>query len=652
MKNTFWMYCLLGLSMLFAQKNNSEVLFTINEKPFDTETFMRVYRKNLDLVKDESQKDLNNYLQLYIAYKLKIQKAHKLGLHEDTRYLNELQSYRSQLSKNYLTDTQVTEALLKEAFDRMQWEIKCSHILVQFTNTPNGPDTLAAYKKIKDIQQKLAKGEDFEKLAVEFSEDPSAKENKGNLGYFSAFRMVYDFENGAFKTPVGKVSDIVKSRFGYHLIKVNDKRPHRGEITVAHIMIATNDGDDAETKKKQQTQIQEIYQKLQQGEDFAELAKQFSEDKSTAANGGLLQRFSSGELSSEIFEDKAFALSSAQPISAPFESQFGWHIVKLIEKHPAKKWEEAKKDLELRVQRDERSKLIAASLHQKLQRKYQPKLNDPTYRKVAAVVTDSVYKGSWKKPESNYPYLSELITIKDKKISGDQFMTFLERQQRMGDATKPLGKWLKNQYDTFLNQELQQYYEDNLESEFIDFAHVMEEYREGLLLFDLLEKEIWNRAKNDTIGLQNHFDKNRGKYQWKTRYDVVVLSSLKKEKVEEALKMMQQKKTIAEIKEAINKDNMVEVMITEGKFEKENGIFPKNYTFTPGYSAVIEQNNYFFVVYLKETLAGGPKTFEEAKGRVINDYQQYLEENWVSELQKEFTVKVNDKVFEKLKAKK
>ena len=279
----------------FAQTATKEALFTIDSKPYYTDEFLRVYNKNLDLVKDESQKDLTQYLELFVGYKLKITKANKLGLQNGEAYKNELASYRTQLSKNYLTDSKVTNELVVEGYERSKKEIKAAHILLLVDENAAPADTLAAFNKANEIRDRALKGEDFGQLAAEFSQDPSVKENKGDLGYFSSFRMVYAFETAAFKTAKGAISMPVRTRYGFHLIKVEDVRDNRGEVTVAHIMILNPKEDKPEDKAAAQSKIDDIYQKLQQGEKFEELAKQFSEDKSSSSRGGVLARFRSIE---------------------------------------------------------------------------------------------------------------------------------------------------------------------------------------------------------------------------------------------------------------------------------------------------------------------------------------------------------------------
>lgn len=642
---------LLGISLFisalsFAQQVKKEVLFTIDGKPYYTDEFIRVYNKNLDLVKDDSQKDLNNYLDLFIGYKLKVNKANKLGLQEGKQYQNELKSYRTQLSKNYLTDTKVTKELIDEAYARMQKEVRASHILFLVDENAAPADTLKAWNKAADVRKKALAGEDFGKLAEQYSEDPSAKENNGDLGYFSAFRMVYPFENGAFNTPNGQVSKIVRSRFGYHIIKVADVRDNRGDITVAHIMILTPQGSTPEAQTKAKQTIDEIYQKLKQGEDFASLAKQFSEDKSSANNGGLLNRFSSGELTSPEFEDQSFALKNTADYSAPFRSQFGWHIVKLVEKHPAKTKEELQSDLENRIKRDDRSRLIVQSMNDKLRKKYPVKKDAKVYAQAVKALNDKVYTQAWEMPKETAQYEQTLLTINnDKKISAKAFLEYVYGQQRNGTTTKPVSKLADELLNKYIDDQLNAYYNDNLEKEFPEFAVVMEEYRDGLLLFDLMEKEIWEKAKNDTVALQNYFNANKDKYQWKGRIAGEIYSSTDKKVIEKARKLLKQDKPADFIKEQFNKEGKVNIMEKAGVFERDSEALPKQDKWATGVSDVVSDGKYYYVLKIEKIMPSGPKTFEESKGRVINDYQQYLESHWVEDLRKEFSVQVNQDVF-------
>lgn len=633
----------------YSQNANKEVLFTIDDKPYYTDEFKRVYNKNIDLVKDESQKDLDQYLDLFVGYKLKINKANKLGLQEGLAYQAELKSYRNQLSKNYLTDSKVTKELVDEAYNRSLKEVKASHILIMVAENASPADTLKAYKKAVEVREKALKGEDFGQLAIQYSEDPSAKENKGELGYFSAFRMVYPFESAAFSTKKGQISKIAKTRFGYHIIKVEDIRDNRGEVTVAHIMILKPQSQTPEELQAAKNTIQDIYKKLQQGENFESLAKQFSQDKSSAPKGGVINRFGSGQLSSEEFENAAFSLAKPNDISAPVESNFGWHIIKLVEKHQVEPIENMTAELEDKIRKDERSRLITNSLTEKLRKKYSVKRNDKMYASVAKTVSDKYYFGEWKLPEDAKPYEGTLVTIEKNVVSGNDFLNYLNAQQRAENTVKPIGKLVEKQYQEFVDYKLNEMYNANLEVEFPEFSAVMDEYRDGLLLFDLMEKEIWEKAKTDTIGLQKFYVDHKNNYTWGNRVDAVILSSTNKDFAKKAQKLLKKGKTADEIKTEFNVGEKVNVMSNAGVFDENSDALPKEARKKEGVSDVISDGEYFYVVKINKLLPAGTKTLDEARGKVINDYQQYLEEKWVGDLKQEFKVSVNKPVFEKAK---
>ena len=630
-----------------AQTNTKEVLFTVNEKPYYTDEFSRIYKKNLDLVKDDSQKDLNQYLELFVGYKLKVNKAYKLGLQNGTQYQNELKSYRTQLAKNYFNDTKITQELLEEGYSRLQKEIRASHILILVDENASAEDTLKAYKKMEDISKKAIAGENFDDLAVQFSEDPSAKENKGDLSYFTAFRMVYPFENAAYKTPKGKISKIIRTRFGYHILKITDIRANRGEITVAHIMILKPKPEEKD--KDAEKTINEIYQKIQQGEKFEDLVKQFSDDKSSSSKGGQLNKFGSGQLSSEEFENAAFSLANPDDISKPFQSEFGWHIVKLIEKHPIKSMDEMKNELETKIGKDDRSKKITASLNEKLRKKYTYKRDDKQYGLISKLVTNDFYDSKWKLPENITDYSATLLSINTKKIDGKAFLDYIEKQQKAGLKVKPLSKLVDALYGNFLDEQLTAYYDENLETEFPDFAYVMEEYRDGLLLFDLMEKEIWDRAKTDTIGLNTFYDEHKMEHMWKKRVDVTIASSTKQDIIKKAHALLKKKEKPQDIKDKLNVDNVINVMMNSGVFEEGSDALPKTMKYDVGVSDVFREGEYYFVTKVEKVMPAGVKTLEECKGKLINEYQQYLELRWVDDLKSEFTIKINNDAFEHVK---
>ena len=645
--NVLALFFLSFTSLVFAQ--NKEVLFTINDNPYYTDEFVRVYKKNLDLVKDDSQKDLDKYLELFLGYKLKVEKANKLGLQNDTKYQNELKSYRNQLAKSYLNDSQVTNALIEEAYERMKYEVKASHILVMVEEGALPADTLKAYNKMLDIIKRIESGEAFDALAAKFSEDPSAKENKGDLGYFSAFRMVYPFENAAYKTAVGSVSKPFRTRFGYHILKVADKRMNRGEVSVAHIMIMKPATPDAELHDKAKQTINDIYKKLQQGESFESLAGQFSEDKSTASKGGALQRFGSGQLTSQEFEDVAFGLKEKGELSQPFQSQFGWHIVKLIDRFPLQPLEELKVDIENKIKRDDRSLLITNSLAKKLRAKYVIKTDAKLLVKTKKTVTNAFYEQNWVIPSSN-EFQATLVTIENnKKLTALDFLEFVSSQQKSNAKTRPIQNLTNELFEKWLDEQVITYHNDNLENEFPEFRFVMDEYRDGLLLFDLMEKEIWNKAKNDTVGLEKFRLDNIKNYQWKERMDVDIFSSTDEKVIKKAQSYLKKGKSIDFIKQKLNVNDKINVIVKSGLFENDYDVLPEFAITKTGVTKIVAKGNYFFVTNVKEIKPAQPKLLNETKGKLVSDYQQFLENNWVDELRKEFNIKINTTVFEKTK---
>ena len=647
LKNLFLGLFMIVALMSNAQSNSKEVLFTIDGKPYYTDEFIRVYNKNLDLVKDESQKDLDQYLDLFVGYKLKVNKANKLGLQNNTQYQNELKSYRVQLAKNYTTDSKVTKELVDEGYSRLLKEINASHILITVNENADPADTLVAYNKALGIRDRILKGEDFGTVAQEVSQDPSAKENKGNLGYFTSFRMVYAFENGAYKTPVGRISMPVRTRFGYHLIKVNDIRDNRGEVSVAHIMILkTKDGVDVPAAKNT---IEDVYKKLQQGEKFDELAKQFSEDKSSSSKGGVLNRFGSGQLSSDEFENQAFGLTKENPISKPFETQFGWHIVKLIDKYPIKSYDNSKVELENKISKDDRSRLITNSLNEKLRKKYLIKKDAKLYTAIVKCISNDFYDAKWELPADTKKYSGTLFSVGTKKILGTNFLDYIYSKQKSGITLKPVEKLADKLFENFADDQRNQYNDENLENEFPEFSAVMDEYRDGLLLFDLMDKEIWQRSKTDSTGLKAFYETQKNKHLWKTRVNAEIYSSTKLDILKKALVMIKKNQSSKEIKDKFNTQEVLNIMTNEGVYEEGAEALPKETKMEVGVSEITNKGEYYFITKITKVIPSGVKTLEECRGKLVNDYQQYLEQNWVNELKKEFSINVNHDVFENVK---
>lgn len=650
MKKNFICILFLILTLnVFSQ--SKDVLFSIDNTSFYTDEFTRVYSKNLDLVKDDSQKDLDAYLDLFIGYKLKVQKALKLGLDKEERYQKELASYRKQLAKKYLNDSEVTDQLIEEAYSRIQEEVRASHILVLVKSNATPEDTLRAYRKIESYYEQLKKGGDFDEIAFHKSEDPSAKQNKGDLGYFSAFRMVYPFENAAYNTPVGSVSKPFRTQFGYHLLKTTDRRANQGDVSISHIILFKENSNVKKVDDSgKRNLMNDIYKKYQQGESFESLARQFSEDKSTNQVGGEMPKFSSGQLSSIEFESQAFSLQNPGDVSEPFETEIGFHFIKLIKKFPVEEFEGLRNKIEDQVRKDERSMLIETTLSNKLKQKYKVEKVAVELQKIAQLITPAFYEGKWEKPSDYKRAKNAFISINGEEYTNDMFLDFLMKQQKRNTYSKDIKTMLVQAREAFIDVEIKAYYDSQLENEFSEFHFIMEEYRDGLLLFDLMEKEIWEKSKTDTLGLEKFYANHKNEYKWKKRYEAVLFSTKDKKTLKKATKLFKKGTDIVEIKKILNSDNATALKAEEGVFETDYKEL-NNYNLVESGVSDFKINNdgYYGVAIVNNVMPPAVKTLDECRGRVTSDYQSYLEKEWVTNLKKEFKVSVNAPVFEKVK---
>ncbi|RNC80234.1 MAG: peptidylprolyl isomerase [Winogradskyella sp.] len=633
---------LLIVSVNFGFSQKQDALITIDGDNITSEEFLKLYNKNLDLVKDESQKQLENYLELFIDYKLKLKEAKRLGLDNDTKYKNEFENYKKQLTKNYLSDNKVTDELVKEAYERMKYDVKASHILIMESAEE---DTLVTYNKLLEYRKSFA---------IESFETTKDKYHNGkttlveDLGYFSTFKMVYDFETMAYNTEPGTVSMPFKTDFGYHIVKVHEKRPSRGKVNAAHIMLSLNQKDSTINPEER---IKLIYSKLQQGEDFGALAKQFSDDKSSARSGGRLRAFKSGQLSSTLFEDTAFALEKPNDISAPIKTKYGWHIIKLISKEPIKSFDELKPTLEVQIKRDSRSKLINSAMAKELSKRYKIYKNQNTKLYFKSILRDSYLSGTFNLP-SNYKGSDVVLTVNDSSYTNNDFLQHLKSKQRqyMRQQT-PINKVIDNELRLFYENSILKFREDNLVNENQEFADVLIEYRDGLLLFALMEKEIWNKASKDTIGLKSFYEVNKSKYLWKDRIDMVMATASSQDTAEKVRSLLNDGASSEAITETLNKDDNKAVIFTSGVFEVTNQKLPNNLELKKGVSTIYQHNGGYHVLNIKELIPAGTKTLKEARGIVVNDYQNEIESDWLESLRENFTVDVNQKLFKKLKSK-
>lgn len=631
--------CVFLISYIASAQNNS-VLLVVNNDSITSEEFLKVYSKNLDLVKDEDQKDLDNYLELFIEYQLKLNEARRLGLDRDQTYLKEFDNYKRQLTRSYIAESKVTEDLVKEAYDRMRYEVKAAHILVRLEETET--DTLAAYNKALSLRDRL-QNEDLESLKKELHDGKSMFVE--DLGYFSAFRMVYSFESMAFKTEVGTVSMPFRTKFGYHVVKVLDRRPSRGTMTAAHIMVANQQKDSTIVPEER---IKTIYMKLESGDSFENLAKQFSDDKGSATKGGELRPFKSGELSSPEFEEAVYALKADGDVSKPFETKYGWHIVKRLKFEPLADFESLKTTLQNRVKRDSRSKIINAALVEELKSKYSVKEDDMAKVYFVSIINDDFFKRQWKLPEG-FPSDKSIFSINERSYTYKDFGDFLIGLQRnYFNKKEDYDLIYDRSYSTFFNSSIIKFREENLVNENPEFAAILKEYQDGLLLFELMEAEVWNKAAKDSIGLNAFYEKNKSQYRWDKRVEVIMASSSDNKQLKK-IKMDLFNPEGVELLRKEQSETGSDVIITSEIFDVGSAKLPEKLDLEANKAVIYEHNESYHLIKVLRIIPSGTKTFEEAKGQVTGDYQQSLEKEWLEKLKQSYPVWVDQEVFNDLK---
>ncbi|MDG2172635.1 MAG: peptidylprolyl isomerase [Flavobacteriaceae bacterium] len=525
----------------FSQINDQDILFEINNQPVYAEEFIRVYNKNIELINDESQKDIDNYLELYINYKLKLSDAYLKKIDEKDTYKSELDKYSKQLKSSFLTDKITEEKLILEAYDRTKQEVNVSHILIRIDEGNN--DTIKSYNKVLNLRASLLNNNIDSVINTYHNGKDIIIEN---LGYFSAFKMIYAFENVAYRTRVGEVSMPFRTQFGYHILKVNDKRTSLGEVTVGHIMVSKK-------KPGAKEKIYSLYDSIAKGSNFESLAKKYSDDKNTSFKGGRLNSFSSGQLNSIEFEDMAFSLNDKNEISSPVETKLGWHIIKLYSKSKLKPIEDMKSILSNKIKRSSRSSIISNSFYQMLLDKYEVNYDNKNLKYFESIINDEYFKNSWLIPD-DINENNNLITIGNRTYNFLDFATYIsENQGKIKSKNKK--NIVFSLYKDFINNSIVEIYKSNLENENKDFKYILKEYKEGLLLFDLMQEKIWNVASKDSIKMKKFYESNKS-----------------------------------------------------------------NYT-----------------------------SFEEDKGEIIGDYQDFLENNWLKKLRKDNMIVINKRILKRIK---
>jgi peptidyl-prolyl cis-trans isomerase SurA len=693
---------LLNVSVLLAvalSANAQEpVVMTVNDKPVTKSEFEAVFNKN-NTKETTNSKSVKEYADLYSLFKMKVLEAESLGLDTLMSFKNELNGYRKQLASPYLTDKNTNENLLTEAYERLKTEVKASHILIRVDESGLPKDTLegwtranlirnallgknptsaqiAEYDKllknsteiqslfrkkdstiyklkinsIKNLAANAGKNPDkFLALAPVTSDEPSVVDNKGDLSYFSALDMVYPFENAAFNTKVGEISPIVRTRFGYHVVKVYDKRQSRGEILVSHIMVKIPKEGTAQDKANAETKIKELHTKLKAGEKFEDLARQFSDDKQTAEIGGQMQPFKSGRFP-KSFEEAAFGLKNNNDFSEPVETPYGWHIIKRVDKKDVPAFDDMKSELKSRISRDSRSQMGRTALIERVKKENNFKENLKNRDEFKKIMDSTYLKATWSADRAKAFGNKEIFNLGGKSYTQNDFAKYLEKQMTIRTQDDAF-EVMKPIYKTWVEEEIVAFEDAQLEKKYTDFRNLVREYREGILLFDLTDQKVWSKAVRDTSGLKKYYEDHKTSYMWDERADVTIYKCQTAAIAKDVRKMMASKKTDKEIQDAVNKTSQLNLSIDNIMYLKgENKNIDDNWKVGLVAKDIEDTNEKkFLVIKVNKILAKQSKTLPECRGMVTADYQNYLETEWLNYLKNKYKVKINDDVLKTIK---
>ncbi|MGB1247359.1 MAG: peptidylprolyl isomerase [Chitinophagales bacterium] len=629
-----------------AKRMMPQPIFAIDGVPVSTEEFVRVYTKNnINGQADFSRESLEEYLQLYVNFKLKVKEAEALELDKDEAISAELASYRKQLSKTYLSDKEATETLLREAYDRSLYEVDASHILIGWPNAnPTTVDSAAVLKEINKIKKK-ASYTDFAQLAKEYSDDPSAVDNGGHLGYLSVFQTVYPFESAMYNTDVDKVSDPVATRFGYHIVLVHDKRDARGKMKTAHILIKSKTSDDEATQVAAQEEAARVYASLMdETMTFENAVKTYSDDNKTKYNNGELPELSGAEMLTS-FADAAFALENDGDISSPVKTSIGWHIIKRISKSTQKSYNEMENTLKTRIERDSRSNVAKEKTITDTKDYFGFKENKENLESLLDLMVEH-YGATQYVIEDKTPYENTLFSISTQVYTQADFLMYVEIYQKRN--TKAEAAAFEKMYYAYRDQMIMDFREKNLADIDEDFKNLMQEYHDGILLFELTDDKVWTKAVEDTTGLKTYHEAHKKDYMWDNRIDYTTYTTTSEKANAKVKKLVSKGKDMNFILSKLNKKE--EVLVTvNGKHEKGTNTFAdEELQWEKGFSLEKREGDKIHYTYVNKIRDPEPKELHETRGYVISDYQAQLEKEWLEELNGKYKVEINKYVLESL----
>jgi peptidyl-prolyl cis-trans isomerase SurA len=641
MKNSIILIvCLLGMQ-LQVKAQYQEVLFTVGKVQVTAEEFKAVYEKNKGVGNNVDPKNPEEYLELYVNFKLKIAEAYKQQRDTSSKFIEEFGGYRTQLAQPYLNDSGSEKRLVREAYNRMKEEVRASHIMYEMASSALPSDTIKVYKAMMQLRDRILNGTvSFENAARTKSADTWSAKRGGDLGYFTAFNMVYPFESGAFNQAVGEISKPIRSQYGYHLIKTTDRRQESGTVRVRQIFFAAGERADTEGKARAERSINEIHQRLANGENFLDLVT-FSEDRKTKSRGGEMPEFGINKMM-PAFENAAFELQQPGDYSGPIQTNIGWHVIQLIEKKSLPPFESLEKEIMAKIKRDNRSQLGAARFVKSLKTEYDFTIDERDYRKAVALVNQAGYaKGTWEAPKTRYDRV--IATYADEELLLSELLEFWSKNQKsMQEAS--VVEYLRLLFDVYANDRIIGYEDNQLEIKYPEFRNLVREYREGILLFDLTQEVVWDKAAKDSLGIFNHYENMKFDFSWedRIRYKLWVTSD---EKIAKKIYKRVASNKIDKLKKLLAENEALTVAVSEGIAERNDEIvFNTIWENEQGVFGPKAVGEGFAVLQVFNFIPASPKELNEVKGLVIASYQNEIEQAWIKDLKEKYTESINKKV--------
>lgn len=631
-----------------------QTLFTYGNNAVSNAEFLKVYKKNNAAQKiDYSEKALRDYVDLYSLFKMKVKEANLQNVDTTQSVAGEIDNYRRQLAKSFLTDEEMANKLIQEAYDRSKQEIRVAHILLL---VKPGADTVKLEKLIDSIYTACTKGKaDFGALAKEFSEDKGSKNNGGDIGYLTTLQTVYAFENVAYATPVGKISTPFRSVFGYHILKVIDKRPARGEVKVAQILVATPKSAGETGIASAKLRIDSIYSELKKGTVFEQLVEKYSDDKYSNTNRGELPPFGVGRMVAS-FDEAAFALKNVGDISKPVQTEFGYHIIKLLGKYPLKPFDSVRKELKGKVDNDSRAQQARDMYFEKVKMSNGFKDNPSAWTPFAAQISSIADTGKNAGAFTNKNFANGgntvMFSLGGKNYTQDDFVNFSVSTTR-GRIMGQKESVFRELYAMYQNKVVNDFQEHKLVDENPEFKSLMQEYKDGIMLFELMDRNVWGKASKDSTGLKMFYESKKNNYQWEPGFKGAVYTFKDEASLKEGLKLLANKAvTNEEIVKTLNSEKKRDaVSIQTGRYEfSKFSDVPKSKIVAGKPSEAVQKSDNSYVVVKADEVFNQPvtKTFNEARGYVISAYQDKLEKDWNSELRAKYPVKINEDELKKM----